>query len=102
MIMKLMILSFVSVDREHKDPDGPNTTHDDGVGTEDGKWLWPNDETDYPYGEWKRTERVEERLGLLDYESSFNSFYFYQRPDSVIRWTSIPLMRSVLKPDSHH
>ncbi|KAL0879095.1 hypothetical protein ABMA27_004052 [Loxostege sticticalis] len=43
------IFSNGDVDREHKDPDGPNTTHDDGVGTEDGKWLWPNDETDYPY-----------------------------------------------------
>ncbi|XP_068630151.1 ninjurin-A [Battus philenor] len=63
---------------EEKNPDIPHeegddkstadgtghTLHDDGVGTDDGKWLWPStDETDYPYG---GVNGLEPRFGIDD------------------------------------
>lgn len=48
---------------DHRAEDGSNETHDDGVGTDDGKrWLFGHDEADHIYG----TNGIDTRFGIDD------------------------------------
>ncbi|KAJ0175927.1 hypothetical protein K1T71_008101 [Dendrolimus kikuchii] len=74
-----------STDKVGEDGDH-HSTHDDGVGTDDGKWLWPSgDEPDYPYDGTNLSPRfgIDDRPGSPMMPGSIPDVNTYQQKKNL-------------------